>query len=49
MDAIFVSIHNFNDFYNKCNDNNTGVECLCLLIKIFTDFDESIYKNFTRS
>ena len=49
MDAVFVSIHRFNDFSKKCIKNKMGMECLCLLIKIFTDSDESAYRNFRKS
>ena len=49
MDAMFVSIHHFNDFYNKCINNKMGMECLCLLIKIFIDSNESTYRNFRKS
>ena len=49
MDAMCVSIHCFNDFCNKCIHNKMEMECLCLLIKIFTDSDESAYRNFRKS
>lgn len=49
MDAVFVSIHHFSDFYKKYINNKMGMECLCLLIKIFTDSDESAYRNSRKS
>lgn len=27
MDAVFVSIHHFSDFYKKCINNKMGMEC----------------------
>lgn len=39
-----VSIHKFNEFYNKLNDNDMGVEFLCLQIKIITDFNDPMEK-----
>lgn len=39
MDAMFVSIHRFNNFYIKLS-NDTRIEDLCLLIKVIIDLEE---------
>lgn len=43
MDAMFVSIHNFNNLCIKLNDKSMGIG-LCLLIKIIIDFGKPMDK-----
>ena len=45
MDARFVSIHSFNNFCIKLNDNSMGIG-LCLLIKIMIDFGKLMDRYF---
>lgn len=37
---IFITITEFNKFYQELDSNNEGVECLRLLNEIIADFDE---------
>ena len=38
--VLFASIPNFTEFYSE--DVNEGIECICLLIEISVDFDQTL-------
>lgn len=37
---MFACINNFAEFYNECQGNNQGIECIRLLNEIIIEFDQ---------